>query len=1047
VENAAGETRGGLDTNALHLTGKGMVSKRYTQTVTVSGTAGDIFTFGGWAKAATVALDSASMETRTDYPRRAGIAVTLYNGTTAAGTSYVPVNEDVHYWQFLSGKLTATGDYTSVEYAFVYENNGNEAWFDGAQLFREPFDYVYTYDDDGNLTSVKNPDGTTTTYTYVEGTSDVASITMPGGGQYSYTYNDNHQLTRSITATGLQTDYGYDAYGNSTSVTIRPQNDTGAAIRSDSTYTADGNMLASTTGGDRNTVTYSNDTDRSLVTAVTNAKNAVTSYSYDSMRRQTGVTGADGSSVSSVYADDYLTSLSHSGGDSSTTYNFSYGVAGLSTAVKIGETWTLVSNSYNTGAWTLAQQLYGNGLWWKYDYDAQTDDLLRRYTNLSDSTGTGYAYTYDSRGQISKIEKKSLTLENGAITGETLLTAEYYGYDAMDRLTRIVVTDGTNLISDIAWSYDADQNVTAITTRVNNGGTLRTDTYAYSYDDDHRPTNTTYGSVSESITYDGYSRVTGKTVQNSGNTVLSTSYAYRDIDAQYTTTQVSSLTSTFGGNTVSHSYTYDANGNILSDGSTTYAYDSLNQLVWEYNTAAGKAWNYAYDLGGNILSKTEYDYADGQTSNPVTVSYTYGDAAWRDLLTAYNGETITYDGIGNPTNYRGWGMTWQGGRQLSSMQKDGTTLSFSYNDAGLRTEKTVNGSTRRYIWNSTQLMADVGASDAFYFHYSSGGELIGFTYKTADAETECILVKNQQGDVERVISADGTVLASYTYDAWGNVLTAEGILAQQNPIRYRGYYFDTETSLYYVSSRYYDSNIGRWISADAPETLTADFENLTQYNLFAYCFNNPVNTSDETGAWPSWAKKVAAAVAVVAVVAIVAAITVATAGAGTAAAVIAVGAAKGAAVGMVSGAVIGAATGAVNHRVSTGSWSGAGTAALNGMGDGALSGAVTGAITGAAGSAARVSHAAKAWDSGTFNSSYQSMNYHYNKHVVREGLTRGNNVIKYTQDALGFANRNSSVLQYTFNYRYGNASWNFTYSDSAGGMFTSLGKILTFWYR
>ena len=708
---------------------------------------------------------------------------------------------------------------------------------------------MYTYDDDGNLTSVKNPDGTTTTYTYVEGTSDVASITMPGGGQYSYTYNDNHQLTRSVTATGLQTDYGYDAYGNSTSVTIRPQNDTGAAIRSDSTYTADGNMLASTTGGDRNTITYSNDTDRSIVTAVTDAKNAVTNYSYDSMRRQTGVTGADGSSVSSVYADDYLTSLSHSGGDGATTYGFTYGVAGLSTAVKIGETWTLVSNDYNSGAWTLAQQLYGNGLWWKYDYDAQTDDLLRRYTNLSDNTGTGYAYTYDSRGQISKIEKKSLTLENGAITGESLLTAEYYGYDAMDRLTRIVVTDGTNLISDIAWTYDADQNVTAITTRVNNGGILRTDTYAYSYDDDHRPTNTTYGSVSESITYDGYSRVTGKTVQNSGNTVLSTSYAYRDIDAQYTTTQVSSLTNTFGGNTVSHSYTYDANGNILSDGTTTYAYDSLNQLVWEYNTAAGKAWNYAYDLGGNILSKTEYDYADGQTSNPVTVSYTYGDAVWRDLLTAYNGEAITYDGIGNPTSYRGWGMTWQGGRQLASMQKDGTTLSFSYNDAGLRTEKTVNGSTRRYIWNSSQLMADVGASDAFYFHYSSGGELIGYTYKTAEAETECILVKNQQGDVEKVISADGTILASYTYDAWGNVLTSEGSLATANPIRYRGYYFDTETSLYYLQSRYYDPAIGRFINADNYATT---YKTSTGANMFAYCLNNPANCKDDGGELANW---------------------------------------------------------------------------------------------------------------------------------------------------------------------------------------------------
>ena len=345
--------------------------------------------------------------------------------------------------------------------------------------------------------------------------------------------------------------------------------------------------------------------------------------------------------------------------------------------------------------------------------------------------------------------------------------------------------------------------------------------------------------------------MTGKTVQNSGNTVLSTSYAYRDIDAEHTTTQVSSLTNTFGGNTLSHSYTYDANGNILSDGSTTYAYDSLNQLVWEYNTAAGKAWNYAYDLGGNILSKTGYDYTDGQTSNPVTVSYTYGDAVWRDLLTAYNGEAITYDGIGNPTNYRGWSMTWQGGRQLASMQKDGTALSFSYNDAGLRTEKTVNGSTRRYIWNSSQLMADVGASDAFYFHYSSGGELIGYTYKTADAETECILVKNQQGDVEKVISADGTLLASYTYDAWGNVLTSEGSLAAANPIRYRGYYFDAETGLYYLQSRYYDPEIGRWINADNQLSTGSD---LTGLNLFAYCGNDPINRIDPIGeAWWHWA--------------------------------------------------------------------------------------------------------------------------------------------------------------------------------------------------
>lgn len=124
-----------------------------------------------------------------------------------------------------------------------------------------------------------------------------------------------------------------------------------------------------------------------------------------------------------------------------------------------------------------------------------------------------------------------------------------------------------------------------------------------------------------------------------------------------------------------------------------------------------------------------------------------------------------------------------------------------------------------------------------------------------------------------------------------------------------------------------------------------------------------------------------------------------------------------------------------------------GEAALNGMGDGALSGAITGAITGAVSSGLKVARAARAWDSGTFNSGYDSMNYHYNKHVLQEGFSQGNNVVNYTQDALSFANRNVSTLKYTFNYAYGNTSWNSIYSIGQGGVFTSAGKIITFWYK
>ena len=117
------------------------------------------------------------------------------------------------------------------------------------------------------------------------------------------------------------------------------------------------------------------------------------------------------------------------------------------------------------------------------------------------------------------------------------------------------------------------------------------------------------------------------------------------------------------------------------------------------------------------------------------------------------------------------------------------------------------------------------------------------------------------------------------------------------------------------------------------------------------------------------------------------------------------------------------------------------------MGDGALSGAITGAVTGAVGSAVRVGQAAKAFDNGTFKSGYQSMKYHYNEHVVKEGLNKSTNIIQYADDAINFSNRNVSMLRYTYNYNYGNASWNFAYSGGQGGMYTSTGKVLTFWYR
>ena len=497
------------------------------------------------------------------------------------------------------------------------------------------------------------------------------------------------------------------------------------------------------------------------------------------------------------------------------------GAADLQTAVNIGSR-NLVSNAYNSGTWTLSSQTYGNGDYWKYFYD-NMDTLTSRFTNCSDNEGIGFYYTYSGKGKLVRIEMKSVTIADGAVTGGTLLSSENYLYDGSDRLIRVVETDGDNVVlHDFSWTYDAKDNVTALTESI--GG--KSFSYTYAYDDDSRPTTFGYGDVTEQITYDGHGRSSGTTVKNGSRTVLGTGYAYRDVDSTYTTTQVKSVTNSYGGKTANFNYTYDASGNITSISgaqAVTYEYDDLGQLVWEKNATAGKAWNYTYDNGGNILSRTEYTCSGNGTvsGGGTTTSYTYGDAEWGDLLTAYNGEEITYDGIGNPLSYRGWTMSWQGGRQLSSMTKGSDTLSFAYNESGLRTSKTVNGITHNYVWHGSKLAADITDAYALYFHYDSSGEVIGFTR-----------------------TANGTEAATYTYDAWGKLLTSSGDLADINPLRYRGYFYDAETGLYYLQSRYYDPETCRFINADA---FASTGQGVLGANMFAYCLNNPINLSDPSG--------------------------------------------------------------------------------------------------------------------------------------------------------------------------------------------------------
>ena len=284
-----------------------------------------------------------------------------------------------------------------------------------------------------------------------------------------------------------------------------------------------------------------------------------------------------------------------------------------------------------------------------------------------------------------------------------------------------------------------------------------------------------------------------------------------------------------GGTTVSSvtcNYTYDVLGNIetISEGSTLkvkYYYDSLNQLTREDNAYLNKTITYSYDLGGNLTSVKEYAYQTGSTVSgtaTATNSYTYGDSNWKDKLTAYNGNTITYDAIGNPLSYyNGYSFTWTQGRRLATASNSSNTISYAYNSDGVRIKKTVNGTVTNYTLDGTKVIKETTGSDTIWYYYDESGTPIAFRLNS----TLYLYCKNLQGDIIAIRNTAGTKLVSYDYTAWGKMTatnvagTTEGTtLIARNPYLYRGYRYDAETGLYYLNSRYYDPRTGRFINAD-----------------------------------------------------------------------------------------------------------------------------------------------------------------------------------------------------------------------------------------
>jgi len=272
-----------------------------------------------------------------------------------------------------------------------------------------------------------------------------------------------------------------------------------------------------------------------------------------------------------------------------------------------------------------------------------------------------------------------------------------------------------------------------------------------------------------------------------------------------------------------------------------------NHIHYNYNTNwEDQLYNY-----GSIL------YVNG-VAQPMVVQQQYS----------------SYDAMGNPTyitnfvyngtTYYGASLGWSG-RQLNSItiMSSGSTpayqIRYKYNDQGYRTQKQLYTfsnyvptltSTITYELNGDKVIYETNGTYGILFMYDYDGTLIGFNYDSNITDQsngfDYFYLRNQLGDITHIVDITGTTIVKYSYDAYGNITyqTPSQSIGNINPYRYRGYRYDSEIKMYYLTSRYYNPTTGRFISSDG---LLGQVGNVLSTNMYAYCANNPVLYIDPDG--------------------------------------------------------------------------------------------------------------------------------------------------------------------------------------------------------
>ncbi|MBQ8354945.1 MAG: RHS repeat protein, partial [Oscillospiraceae bacterium] len=869
--------------NVLRVDGAPDKNCRLSQIIPIGGSCVDqTFLLSGWGKALSAADCKADLGWKysehiveKNDERYFGLIAQLHyrdsNNKPHSQYFYAPFNDDFDEWQFAScvivpGKYNQDENMTleSIEVYAVYDNNFNTMFVDNLSLRKEPCT-TYTYNTNGNVEGITATSSSVQSVKYLDDGVRPTTVHKSDDEAYIYYYGaSNKYLPTQITnyETGAYTRYTYDPFGNITMtenaqcIVSNGQRVSEHFLKSNAEYSDDGSQLKSETDVNGQTIYYSYNNYRDLTkTTYENGMIVETEENVANDRPYASYI-SDKIYVYNTYTKGLLSKIERDGYIPGNTekqkqyYNMAYDNFGNMTAVSIGANATsariLASYSYGPTNNHLDSMTYGNG-----DSITYTYDNLDRMTKETWDDGTSYLYMYNAEGALAqKVDATDQTkVDNGTAS------AVNYEYDSLGRLIYSSASENGETIVLTEHLYDRQNRIDKQTYQLRNTGDTFT-TYISDYI--YRATDgvlTYVDSVNGNFgdyafEYDDIARLSARY-----NYYFRQDYDYLYVKDGLTTTETTSQASAQIGkidysarpggtqfSPFSLVYTYDALGNIktitgtgISGQNASYVYDVQSQLTSA--VVDGKNYSYEYDTYGNIRKAVE---------NGTTHTYSYGDADWKDLLTAYDSQSITYDEIGNPTSYYNgtrWDFDWEKGRQLVEAESGSYNIEYAYDMAGIRESKvvktvvdnqetevtynylTLDGKVVRQTWE------DAEGSHVFDIIYDNSGLPYAFKY----AGGYYIYVLNQQGDVIRIVNGNGATVAEYKYDAWGNLLVDEDDLTEIgriNPIRYRGYYYDTETGFYYLQSRYYDPSIGRFINADS---FASTGQGFVGYNVFAYC--------------------------------------------------------------------------------------------------------------------------------------------------------------------------------------------------------------------